>query len=270
MFQDRDVEALTGLGLTALQARIYLAIASLEKATIKAISENADTARQEIYRATSELQQKGLVEKIIVAPVEYRAIPLQDAINVLLQRAHQKNLATHEKAMELLRRANEKSITAERHEEHQLILIPKKEASRRRFGNALRGTAVSVDGIFYGKGYRDVITNAVELWKKSLEKGVKVRLIVYEPQEEKAVARILQTLKKKGSFSIRYTLHPPPATLAIFDGEKTLITISPTPDPLETSGLWVKNSSLAIMAQDYFDLLWRASEDGQEKTKMKI
>jgi hypothetical protein len=66
MFQDQDVEALTGVGLTTLQARIYLTTASLEKATIKTISKTANTARQEIYRAVAELQEKGLIEKVIV------------------------------------------------------------------------------------------------------------------------------------------------------------------------------------------------------------
>jgi sugar-specific transcriptional regulator TrmB len=84
MVLDKDAEVLNGLGLTTLQAKTYLAIAILEKATVKTISKTAKIARQEIYRVTSELQEKGLIEKIIATPVEYRAIPVHDAINVLL------------------------------------------------------------------------------------------------------------------------------------------------------------------------------------------
>ncbi len=268
MFQDQDVEALTGLGITTLQARIYLVTASLEKATIKAISKTADIARQEIYRAVAELQEKGLVEKVIAAPVEYRAIPVQDAINVLLERIHQKNFVLHEKAMKLLQRVNESNITPQLNEEHQFILIPKEEAVRRQFTNTLRSTAVSVDGIFYWKGLRDVIIDLVEEWKKSVEKGVKVRFIVYKPQEEKALTKIIQTLKKKGSFSIRYTFFPPlPATVTIFDNQIKMVTTSATPNPAETSSLWIKNPSIVAIAQGYFGLMWQTSEDEQEKTK---
>ncbi len=169
--------------------------------------------------------------------------------------------------MKLLTRVNENNIIAQLHEEHQFILIPKKEAPRRQFRNTLRSTAVSVDGIYYWKGLRDIIINGVEGWKESLEKGVKVRFIVFKPQEEKAATRIIQTLKKKGAFSIRYTSHPPPATLTIFDGERIMVTTSPTPDPLETSCLWAKNPSIAEVFQDYFELMWQVSEDEQEKTK---
>jgi hypothetical protein len=114
---------------------------------------------------------------------------------------------------------------------------------------------------------RNAITGWVERWKESLEKGVKVRFIVYKPQEEKALRKILQTLKKKGSLSIRCTSHPPPAALTIFDGERIMVATSSAPEPLESPGLWVKNPSLAEMFKDYFELMWQASEDEQEKTK---
>jgi DNA polymerase III alpha subunit len=53
------------LGLTLLQAKIYLALSKTGKATIKTISKASNSARQDIYRIMPTLQKLGLAEKII-------------------------------------------------------------------------------------------------------------------------------------------------------------------------------------------------------------
>jgi hypothetical protein len=261
MVLHEDVETLNSLGLTMLQARIYLAIAILEKATIKTISKTANIARQEIYRVTSELQEKGLIEKIITTPVEYIAIPVHDAINILLQLKNQENLAVQQKAVELLHRNEEVGLVAQPNEgNRQFILIPKKEAPRRKFNDAIHKGAVSVDGIYYWEGFREAILDGTVKWKENTERGMKVRLIVYKPQAEKAVAKNIQIFKKKGSFNIRYTSNPPPATITIFNKEEILVTTSPNPKPLETASIWIKNQGFVAVFQDYFDRVWETSE----------
>ncbi len=263
---DQCVEALTGLGLTTLQAKTYLAIAFLEKATIKAISKTAQIARQQLYHVTYELQEKGLIEKIIASPIEYRATPVQDAVNYLLQSKRQESLAAHQKAMRLLERIAEITLVTQSHDgDQQFVFVPKKEAPRRRFNEALEDTSVSVDGIFYWKGLRSLLINGAEHWKKNMAKGLKVRFIVYEPQEEKAVKKLIQALKKTGSVDIRRTSSPPPATLTIFDKEKILVTTSPTPKPLDSSSLWIQNRGFVEIFQDHFDFMWQTSERIQTK-----
>lgn len=261
MLRGENVQALIGLGLTARQARVYFAIAGLEKATIKATSKIADIARQDIYRITAELFDLGLIEKIIASPIEYRAMPIQDGINILLQRKQKENLQSYEKAMQLLQRNKDDNAAMQTHEDSpQFILVPKEEATRRKFRATLGKTQRSVDGILYWKGFLEVVVNGIERWKKSLERGVKIRLIVYKPQEEKASLKTIQTLKKKGSFNIRYTSSPPPASLTIFDKEKILGTTSPTPIPHEVPSLWINNSSIVAIFQDYFERVWLTSK----------
>jgi hypothetical protein len=110
-----------------------------------------------------------------------------------------------------------------------------------------------------------------ETWKKTVEKDVKVRFIVYkhEAEDEKAVSQTIQMLKEKGSVSVRYISRPPPATIAIFDKKKTSITISPTPHPLETPNLWSNNPGLIAIFQEYFELIWRTSKKNKHKKQDK-
>ena len=106
MYQEEDVEALVALGLTTLQAKVYLTLNKLEEAKTK--SETAKVARQEIYRVMNKLQNLCLVEKVIAKPVRYKAVPMQEAVPHLLKRIHEKRLESHNKAMQLIERHRHK------------------------------------------------------------------------------------------------------------------------------------------------------------------
>lgn len=104
IFHEEDAETLAAIGLTSTQAKVYLTLASLRQAKARTIYKNSGVPRQDIYRILTELEGKSLVEKIIAAPTEFRAIPLQDGLSVLLKhKAHeykeiekkQRNYSTH-------------------------------------------------------------------------------------------------------------------------------------------------------------------------------
>ena len=84
MLKNEDIEALVCLGLSTLQARVYLALTNLGRANTKSLAKNSNVARQDIYRITAELQELGIIEKIIAIPNEYRVTSLQDGIKILL------------------------------------------------------------------------------------------------------------------------------------------------------------------------------------------
>jgi sugar-specific transcriptional regulator TrmB len=82
---EEDIQILTNLGLTIVQARTYLALAKLGTATIKTISKSANIARQNMYNVMPALQQKGLIEKVITTPTMYKATPMQEGLEILLR-----------------------------------------------------------------------------------------------------------------------------------------------------------------------------------------
>lgn len=61
------------LGLTSLQAKIYLALAQTGNATIRNIAKNSKIARQDVYRIMPSLQKLGLAEQIVVSPTMYKS-----------------------------------------------------------------------------------------------------------------------------------------------------------------------------------------------------
>ena len=75
-----DQETLVGLGLSAAQAKVYLAIYKSGKAKASAICKSSGIVRQDLYRIIDSLQEVGLIEKVITFPAEYSALPVADTI----------------------------------------------------------------------------------------------------------------------------------------------------------------------------------------------
>jgi sugar-specific transcriptional regulator TrmB len=257
-YLEEDAEILFSLGLTRSQARVYLTLIRLGGADGKAIWNNCKIARQEIYRILAELQKRGIVEKVLTTPTEFRAIPIKDCLSTLLKHKDDEYKEAEKKAKELLCRfeAQPGEMTAEK---YQLSLTAGKESSIRKFMNARDNAKENIDGIYYWKGFVNMITDGFEEYKKILSKGTEIRFIIYRPQVVKTVSRTILSLKKKGSLSIRYTPNAPPVTITIFDKKLTLISFEPTPDPAETSLFWSNNPHFTVMFQDYFEEVWRNS-----------
>lgn len=256
MLQDEDVQALTSIGLTVLQAKVYLALVTLGQATIKTISKTAEVARQDIYRITSELQEYGLVEKIIATPNEFKVIPLKEGMSILLQRIHEERAEADRKVMQLVERYkdnNEKANLIEK--EPQFVLVPEKDVSL-SIKRAIENAQTSVDTITTLIRFRTGIFDFDEIVTEALKRGVKFRFIIDKPEDQKSLPEISKALIKNPLLKIRYGHHPPLAVVGIFDRQEVIISISTIMGLDETPVLLSNNPCLLLMAQNYFEMTW--------------
>jgi sugar-specific transcriptional regulator TrmB len=255
---EEDVQSVTGLGLTVSQAKVYLALCALEKATARRVSQHSKVARQEAYRILTELQEKGLVEKVIAVPTEFKAIPIEDGVRILIER-QKAEISKHEKeAAELLHKLER--ITAERslqEEKGQFVLVPEREAVALRTSKALNNALTSMDSIISWRKFLYLVLNARKFGlQKALERGVKIRIITEKPEDEKSLPEILNTFKKKYFFKVKYLLDAPSAHIALFDKKEVFINTSTTHGLTETPLLWSDSPSLIAIAHDYFETTW--------------
>jgi Predicted transcriptional regulators len=88
---DEDTKLLTRLGLTELQAQVYLTLARMEKATLRDLSAAAKTDRANVYRVINRLQELNLIEKLLATPTVFRALPLAEGIKMLLEKKDQEH-----------------------------------------------------------------------------------------------------------------------------------------------------------------------------------
>ena len=82
---DAAIRNLQDLGLTYTQARVYLAVLRRSPCPFSLISKLTGIARSEIYRETAHLEQAGLVEKSLGRPTIIKAIPVNIALQNLVE-----------------------------------------------------------------------------------------------------------------------------------------------------------------------------------------
>jgi sugar-specific transcriptional regulator TrmB len=256
MLEDEDVQALTSIGLTVLQAKVYLALVTLGQATVKAISKTAGVARQDIYRITSELQEYGLVEKVIATPNECKVIPLKDGISILLQRIHEERAEADSKVMKLIQRHKDNNAkTNPLDKEPQFVLVPEKDVSW-SIKRAIEKAQISVDTITTLIRFRSGMFDFDEMLTEALKRGVKFRFIIDKPDDQKSIPEIAKALMENPLFEIRYGHHPPLTVIGIFDKQEVIISTSTMMGLGETSVLLSNNLCLLLMAQNYFEMAW--------------
>ena len=83
--QEQAAGLLQQLGLKEYEAKCFVALSRMEKATAKDISEITDVPRTRVYDAIRVLEAQGLVEIQHSNPRQYRAVPLSEAAETLRQ-----------------------------------------------------------------------------------------------------------------------------------------------------------------------------------------
>jgi sugar-specific transcriptional regulator TrmB len=256
--QDEDVEALTILGLTILQAKVYLALVESGDSTIREISKTAEVARQDLYRITSALQKLGLVERVIAIPTEFRAIELTAGICMLLSRVREKEAEMCKKARGLTQRYKDRNAKAKPEEtKPQFIMIPGKEVAIQSTIKALENAQTSMASVVSWNKFSALMLNARKFGLgRALKRGVKIRFITEKPGDEKQIPKIVETYRKKHFFEVKYLPAAPPAHLGLFDRKEVYINTSTKDGLAETPLLWSNSSSLVAVIHDYFEILW--------------
>lgn len=258
--QDEDIEALTSLGLTMLQATVYLTLVEAGNSTIKDIAKTAGVARQDLYRITSELQERGLVEQIITKPITYKAIPLKNGVNVLLDELQRKRIEAQTEATELIKRyKNKQDTTKNEAEENQCLLVTGKNAviikEKTMFDNAQKNVKI----ITSNKRFTQRLYFLAEEPKNTTAETLKIQVIMDKGEPENyqdLIEEVLKSYKGKLSFEAKYTPKPPPTVMAIIDKKEVIIIASPSKALTDSPALWSNNPSLVEIAHGYFEMMW--------------
>jgi sugar-specific transcriptional regulator TrmB len=252
------LQTLIDLGLTLIQARVYLALVESRPTKISAISKMSSVARPDVYRILSKLQQLGIVEKIIRTPFEYRAIPMKKALPLLLgKKTEQYKKIRAKTQMMLATTQTRKTNNPIQIEKTQFVLIPQGKALIGRIRNAHENVQNSIDHVLSWKRFSQGITS---MFAESIEiawaKNVKTRFILESPLENKTAGQLIQFYREKPFCQIRFVARRPKTIFAIYDKKEISIIVNPKADLLGSPTLWSNNPALVSLAKDYFEMLW--------------
>jgi sugar-specific transcriptional regulator TrmB len=253
-----ELNVLIDLGLTAIQAKVYLALVNSGPLKISAISKISNVARPDVYSTLSKLQKLCLVEKIIEKPLKYRATPIKIGLSLLLKTKTDQYKRVRAKTQILLDTAKPKQPKEKKQIENpQFVLIPKGKNVVYRLQTAIEKAKVSINLVLSWKRFsRGIVNDLAESIERALAKNVKIQFIIESPLENKTAKQLVQFCDDKPFCQLRFLRDKPEKVFGIYDEKEVFIIVNPKADLPGSSALWSCNPALIAIAKDSFEKLW--------------
>jgi sugar-specific transcriptional regulator TrmB len=266
-----EFEVLTRLGLTLNEARVLMALYASENLTAKSIAKSSGVAREIVYQIIPKLQKKGLVDELVTNPKTFKAIPLDQVIEVLLQQKKQEDKDLFAKAEEMAKKQQQNS-EARNDDSNITIIAPKKgDPNWKKDWSTFKD---HVDLIMPTHKFLQWPQYFAELCIDcAMKKKSKIRMIT-----EKATKNIVekpptkyfaQNIVPKLSYIEYKFIEATPVEVVIFD--KKIMYVSTMNEQQMKDMVWLRsnNGFLVEMANNYFETLWSSGKDSiQNKTSL--
>ena len=257
-----NAKTLSDFGLTNNQAKVYLSVVQLGLASIGRISKFSKVRREEVYRLLPELEKAGLVERVLGTPIKVRAMPVEDALSILINREEEKakrriSTLTAMKEQFLKSFKTGGKIMELEEEGAQFVLILEKDAVVSRNTSMIRNAKRGIDIVESREKLVQFISTYAEPLKRVVKRGVKVRIITELPSDEDAIPVAIEKYVPRNSFDLRY-VDALPSYYVVVDNKEAMVNTGRT--LLENShSLWTSNDSLVGLMQRNFEDLFHAS-----------
>jgi sugar-specific transcriptional regulator TrmB len=265
---NKITQALIEIGLTKNQATVYSYLSMYPKEKISRLSKLINLDRSNTYKTITQLQQKGLVNKIISRPSYYEAIPLKEGIQMLLNDKENAYKKAYKKAQILLKSVKLEKISA------ITPLEVKLEASNEQKAIALMKhiyptVKESIDLIYNKKRFYQTYSENIRIAMKIIRRGVKIRMII-EKTDIMTLQKHLWILKNEPNIQIRLIDFTPKADLIIFDRKYARMSLISGAGIDQNNDLCSNYEGFVEMAQDYFDKTWNKAQEYNFTKYVKI
>lgn len=257
MEQEELIHLLCDLGLTPIQAKIYLSLLNRAALSARGLVDHLHINRADIYRALQNLQSIGIVETAIGSPNKYRCAPPKLVVKLLLE-SLSKNFqmlrakANHlERALEVYSRRAEPPESDNEHDEFYRL-----KSGRVVIQNMLStiGAAksevkkiVPVRSLSY-----HLLYGIMDLESGLISKGVKIRLIT--DVQTSALRDYTNLVRTKFAGTLNRVLQ-----YIIVDERVALIRLAAkVSGPSDSVVLLTNNVTLTNSLSNHFEELWKA------------
>lgn len=250
---NRLVDQLQVLGLTASQAKAYLAVVKLGPCRVVQIAREAGLQRTEIYRLMSRLISLGLIEETLDTPKRYRSCNIKDAISSLTDETMRRLDSVVEGSERLVAKLESMRTAVKPRYEPEVRVITGVGNVQRNFLELLSSAEKEVwmmAGLQHiARGPRSVVAHAL---KAITSKHLKARLVV--EADERTAKRLMRhiPLIEIRRFE-RVGVH-----LYGIDSRSVCLGLTP---PRHGSDQWsevlVTHRETVQVMRNFFDALWK-------------
>ena len=178
-FDDKKISQLESFGLTKLQANVFLGTHLMGVITVKNIINLCKMHKVEVYRVLNELENIGVVDKIMGHPVQYRAKSPEEALqNILLPRIKELSRINEETAkviewLHSLKSYEQGNIDSEG---NGFEIFQGKNALKKMVEMGGRSSSII---LYIGEISDDILkTDLMATLKLAIKRGVKIRGII--------------------------------------------------------------------------------------------
>lgn len=265
-----EVPTMVRLGLTPCQARIYLTLARSGTSNAKTISKKSNVARPDVYRIMATLEKLGLIEKIISLPCKFKAISLEDAFAILMERKTKETSELQTIMKEMLKKFKRTSAgynntkTALEENESQFILMTEQAGEQMRL-ESLKTLERSSNLLTTWKSFlRFILSSHGQTFCTSLPRSVEFRTIIGTPigrKNQKLLLDTIKQLKKYPLFKIRQLPSTPMVIMMANDQKTAWIFCGTQVGRKEGNDLYTNNPYLLSILHDYFENLWQTATE---------
>lgn len=273
MSQEKILKTLKILGLSKLEARIYVHLARRKPQKAKDIAQSLKLIKQQVYPTLKKLQSKGIVTSTLERPARFSAVPFKKMLDLYVK-------AKMEEAQSVQRNMEELIV------DWESIKIGEKKDSTPKF------TVIEGRNYIYSrlkqmvqetKNHLSIITSVpnllhadqfgvIDSGKDFMKKNAKLRFIttLYE-NEINSVKLFLKNYQKSFNFEGRVPDlgQKLKNQIIIKDENEALFFIDPLEDlnvgDKESTCLWTNSTTLVQAFTSLFEELWQSSTDINKK-----
>jgi sugar-specific transcriptional regulator TrmB len=251
------LENLQEFGLSEWEAKVFSSLVLLGQASAGKIAKMSEVPQSKIYLVLENLIDKQLVEILNSRPREYKAIPPESALSLLIEQK--------QKVVEDLQRKL-KTVLAELRMQPQERIFSGVWISRgknwfehfNRMADMLNRSKKYVYGMArdfsHSQNYMQALTGAVH-------RKVKIRIISLQPITPEIFLRVKWYLDRGIEVKVYPTsLHP---RILLIDGKEVLLRIDHEPEKREHfrfSSVWIDDPQLVKVFDTYLKNIWQGAK----------
>jgi sugar-specific transcriptional regulator TrmB len=265
---NEEIQTLVSAGLTSHQAKVLLTIVQAGKADAKTISKATGLDRSNVYKTILELQEVGIIAKLVQTPSQYTSIPMEQIISTILKEKRVEYQTIQKKAQKLIQQLAYKEEAFSPQQEEYFMIIPSNLPFCNKWANTVKNIQTGIDVIASERREpKDV--PVLESYEPLLKRGIKARWLFdrSEKNNKEFMLRVkqFQSLFKYPNFKVRYSISSLRPFAAVKDNNLAVICLDSTSLFKHSRTLWTNNQSIVAALQQRFDMLWNRAEQYEQK-----
>jgi sugar-specific transcriptional regulator TrmB len=189
---EKETSALVDLGLTLLQARVYLALTQLGTTRAPRLAATVGIVRPEVYRILRELASKGLVQRNLTSPSTFTAMSPEAAVGMLGQEIHSRLMKLEKSKKYLVASLSSLAPTVNETPEYRISLIESYNKAEQMFARMLAGAREEYVAITGKRAFTELVNDGLARTIISAKRrGVRVRIIADIDSSNSKTAKLL-------------------------------------------------------------------------------